>query len=143
MADLGLSAVTERHGNISELMLLGSKIGLDATALGRSSTGWFGSMARMGRAAEDPGGPLPSFDAMANAPVPRPKQETAKGHVPQAGVAGGRRTDDAHADRGVLCHLLGGTVYTAENGQEALALALEVMPQIVITDWLMPVMDGL
>ncbi len=42
-----------------------------------------------------------------------------------------------------LRNLLGCTVYTAENGQEALALALEVMPQIVISDWLMPVMDGL
>jgi two-component system cell cycle response regulator len=43
----------------------------------------------------------------------------------------------------VLCHLLGCTCPHAENGQEALALALEVMPQIVITDWLMPVMDGI
>jgi diguanylate cyclase (GGDEF)-like protein len=34
-------------------------------------------------------------------------------------------------------------VYSAANGQEALALALDVMPQIVITDWMMPVMDGL
>jgi diguanylate cyclase (GGDEF)-like protein len=42
-----------------------------------------------------------------------------------------------------LRNLLGCTVYTAENGQEALALALEVAPQIVICDWLMPVMDGL
>jgi diguanylate cyclase (GGDEF)-like protein len=44
---------------------------------------------------------------------------------------------------GVLRLLLGCTVYTAENGKEALALALQVMPQIVITDWLMPVMDGI
>ncbi|MBL8416575.1 MAG: diguanylate cyclase, partial [Propionivibrio sp.] len=43
----------------------------------------------------------------------------------------------------ILREVLGCTVYTAENGQEALALALEAMPQIVITDWLMPVMDGL
>lgn len=37
----------------------------------------------------------------------------------------------------------GHKVYTAANGREALALALEVMPQVVITDWLMPGMDGL
>ena len=37
----------------------------------------------------------------------------------------------------------GHKVYTAANGREALALALDVMPQVVITDWLMPGMDGL
>ena len=44
---------------------------------------------------------------------------------------------------GVLRQLMGCTVHTAENGKDALAIALEVMPQIVITDWLMPEMDGL
>jgi two-component system cell cycle response regulator len=40
MADLGRSPVAERQRSISELMLLGGKIGLDATAWERSSTGW-------------------------------------------------------------------------------------------------------
>ena len=32
---------------------------------------------------------------------------------------------------------------TASNGKQALAAALETNPQIVITDWMMPEMDGL
>lgn len=37
----------------------------------------------------------------------------------------------------------GNEVITATNGREALALALEKNPQMVITDWMMPEMDGL
>ncbi len=37
----------------------------------------------------------------------------------------------------------GHQVHTAQNGRAALALALEEAPQMVITDWLMPEMDGL
>jgi len=35
------------------------------------------------------------------------------------------------------------TVMTARNGQEALAVAMDYLPHVVIADWLMPVMDGL
>jgi diguanylate cyclase (GGDEF)-like protein len=37
----------------------------------------------------------------------------------------------------------GHRVSSARNGREALAIALEQAPQMVITDWLMPEMDGL
>jgi DNA-binding response OmpR family regulator len=42
----------------------------------------------------------------------------------------------------LLSDIVGPNVHSATNGSEALALALEIMPQIVVTDWLMPVMDG-
>jgi diguanylate cyclase (GGDEF)-like protein len=54
--------------------------------------------------------------------------------------------EDAPLNREIACALLrnlGCQVQTAENGSDALALALEFLPQIVVTDWLMPVMDGL
>jgi diguanylate cyclase (GGDEF)-like protein len=35
------------------------------------------------------------------------------------------------------------TVMTAKNGLEALSVALDFKPHVVLTDWLMPVMDGL
>ncbi len=37
----------------------------------------------------------------------------------------------------------GNEVITASNGEEALKLALENSPQVVIADWMMPAMDGL
>jgi two-component system, cell cycle response regulator len=36
----------------------------------------------------------------------------------------------------------GHTVSTASNGQEALDMALQVDPQVIVTDWVMPHMDG-
>jgi two-component system cell cycle response regulator len=37
----------------------------------------------------------------------------------------------------------GHQVLTAHNGKEALAVALEMNPQMVVTDWMMPEMDGI
>jgi two-component system cell cycle response regulator len=143
MADLGSSPVAERQRSISELMLLGGKIGLDATALGdvfdRVVTQWHAWAELL----KVPAGQLPSFSAMSSAPVPR--SEEASAETPTGKVV--LLVDDDHGERlvtqGLLGDMLGCTVHTANNGQEALALALGVMPQIVITDWRMPVMDGL
>jgi PAS domain S-box-containing protein len=53
-------------------------------------------------------------------------------------------------DDPVVLHMLtkqledaGHQVFTAENGKAALQLALEAKPNIVITDWMMPEMDGI
>ena len=43
----------------------------------------------------------------------------------------------------VLRDALGHVVFSANNGNEGLALAVECQPQIVITDWLMPDLSGL
>ena len=140
MADLGLTTETERHGKLSELMRLGGKIGLDADALGEMFDRVVQHWQEWGELLKLPVAELPTFDAMANAPVPRPEQESPIGK---------RRVllvEDEPTTRmlteAVLRQTLGCNVYTAENGKGALALALEVMPQIVITDALMPVMDG-
>lgn len=45
--------------------------------------------------------------------------------------------------KGILSETLGHTVFTAENGKQGLALALNSVPHVVVTDWVMPVMDGL
>ncbi len=141
MADLGMASEDVRLGNISELMLLAGRFGLDADALGEL----FDRLARQWRewgALLDVLAPeLPDFDSMAKAPAPRPEQVTTVSSMRVLLV------EDEPTSRIVtaaaLRQLLGCEVHTAENGGEALAVALKVMPQIVITDWLMPVMDGL
>uniref|UniRef100_UPI002625F902 GGDEF domain-containing response regulator n=1 Tax=Accumulibacter sp. TaxID=2053492 RepID=UPI002625F902 len=143
MADLGRSAVTERHGSISELMLLGGKIGLDATALGEVFDRVVRQWQEWAELLKVPVGHLPSFDAMANAPVPRPEQDAGVARTRQVVLLVEDDPTTRMMTEGVLSHVLGCTVHTADNGREALALALEVTPQIVVTDWLMPVMDGL
>ncbi|MFT5690223.1 MAG: two-component system cell cycle response regulator, partial [Planctomycetota bacterium] len=54
--------------------------------------------------------------------------------------------DDDPVSLRLLVHQLeiaGHQVFTATNGREALAVALETNPQIVVTDWMMPEMDGI
>ncbi|MCL1465628.1 ATP-binding protein [Argonema galeatum] len=65
------------------------------------------------------------------------------------GYEGARRTilvaDDKWENRSVLVNLLeplGFKVVEAENGQEGLAKAIELNPNLIITDILMPVMNG-
>ena len=53
--------------------------------------------------------------------------------------------DDHRANRAALAALLetaGHQVLAAENGREALAQAREALPELIISDVLMPAMDG-
>lgn len=141
LADLGLAPHAERTSIISELMLLGGKIGLNTQALGdmvdRICTSWleWGSLLNV------PVSGLPPFAKMMDARPP-PSAEALVAASLRVLVV----TDDPDARQlldSVLGSLFGQTVHSAVNGQEALALALALMPQIVVTDRLMPVMDGL
>ncbi len=141
MADLGLANELDRHNKISELMRLGGKIGLDAGTFGELFDRVIQQWRSWGELLKIRAVPVPSFDSMANAPAPRPDRDhwTACKTV--------LLVEDEPTNRmmteALLRNLLGCTVHTAENGRDALALALQVMPQIVISDWLMPVMDGI
>ncbi len=52
--------------------------------------------------------------------------------------------DDRVALRLLVRHLTqeGHSVVTAKDGEEALSLALEIAPDLILTDWMMPKMDG-
>lgn len=141
IADLGLASEVDRHGRISEMMRLGGKIGLDADSLGQLFDRVVAQWHEWGKLLRIPAAQLPSFDKMMKAPAPRPEQGTCTACTRVLLVE-----DDPTScimTKAALRKLLDCTVHTATNGQDALALALEVMPQIVICDWLMPVMDGL
>jgi diguanylate cyclase (GGDEF)-like protein len=83
---------------------------------------------------------------------PRGASEPDARKDPAATVAGERKglrvlaVDDDAVSLRLLSHLLsrdGHTVMKASDGREALALALEHRPQVVVTDWIMPEMSGL
>ena len=141
MADLGLSPEADRHGKISELMCLGGMVGLNTEALAEVFDRVVQQWQEWGELLKVPASHLPSFSTMVSAPVPRPEQEL-KSTCKRVLLVEDEPTTRLKTEA-MLRQLLGCTVFTAENGKEALALALEIMPQIVITDWLMPVMDGL
>ncbi len=54
--------------------------------------------------------------------------------------------DDMPAELELTCQYLttaGHTTFTASNGEEALHKARENRPDLIVTDWMMPVMGGL
>jgi len=141
IADLGVASEVDRYGKVSELMLLGGKIGLDAEGFGALFDGVIEQWQDWGRLLKIRAGAPPRFDRISEAPAPRVE-----------GDASGRErvvllVEDEPMARmrveAMLRTILGCKVHVAENGREALALAVEVHPHIVVVDWVMPVMDGL
>ena len=139
VADLGLVAEGGRNGLISELMRLASQIGLDVDDFGTLVDELIVKWQDWGQLLKVPASALPAFAEMATAPIVSDEANPASLRV--------LLVDDDPTTlmmmSSLLGNLLGHTVFTAANGQEALALAVEKAPQVVITDWRMPVMDGL
>ena len=77
--------------------------------------------------------------AAATAPL---GEEPAMNPRQPAHPGGRRRADLAASSCGPCSSVQGHQVVTASNGHEALARALADPPQMVVTDWMMPGMDG-
>ncbi len=140
LADLSLTPPEQRNPDVAELMLLGGKIGLDADELGalvdHIHTRWHTWSALL----NVPDSAVPSFAEMIATPA------TLPGNPPVAETARVLWIANAPPIRAMLAEILDGmsgqTVHSASDGEEGLALALQLMPQIVIVDSRMPGMDG-
>lgn len=146
IADLCLAADGGRCATTPELLHFGSRLSINAESLGtlceevarawRESTGLL----------DDPAAPTRSF-----AELPRfPAAQAAGDLMPGSGdVAYGMRclvVDDDASMRAILRSLLigaGHEVAEAVDGRQGFEMALELEPQIMVVDWLMPEMDGL
>ncbi len=141
VADLGLAGESERKACTAELLLLGGRIGLDAEQLGATVDDLVQQWRDWGELLRVPASALPSFAHMSAAQAMRDEKHDGAAALRVLLV------DDDPTTRcmmeGVLSGALGHSVVCANNGREALALAVETQPQIVITDWMMPGMDGL
>jgi diguanylate cyclase (GGDEF)-like protein len=121
--------------------LLGGKIGLNADELGASIDELVCSWREWGELLRIPASALPSFAQMSAPQAPRAEERGAARALRVLLV------DDDPTTRAileaVLRDALGHSVICAQSGNEALALAVESQPQIVITDWMMPGLSGL
>jgi diguanylate cyclase (GGDEF)-like protein len=139
LADLGVAEESERNRITAELMLLGGNIGLDSEDLGARVDAIMPQWLEWGALLKVPAACLPPFAKMETSPTPRPPAEQGATAMRILLV------EDSASSRQLLEKILrqdGHTVFSATNGREALSMALEVMPQVVITDWVMPEMDG-
>lgn len=142
LADMGLAPQSQRGAIISELMLLGGEIGLDSAELGSMVDRVLAEWREWTGMLNVPSASLPSFADMAAAPAPR--IEDQQDAPPPIRIL---LVEDEPVTREVMAAMLTGIagrqVHTACNGHEAMAKALEIMPHIIVTDWQMPVMNGI
>ncbi|MCB1984961.1 MAG: diguanylate cyclase [Burkholderiales bacterium] len=141
IADFGVSTQSDRDKQVPKLVFLGGKLSLDTELFGAFIDQVMDEWQAWCELLKIPAIKLPPFDKMVNAPAPR------TGNAEDAISLRVLVVDDDPTNlvymEGVLSGSLGHTVYKANNGEQALSLAMEVTPHVVITDWLMPVMDGL
>lgn len=141
IADLGTAAESERPRRMPELLLCAGRVGLDTDALGEMIDPLFVLWREWGELLDVETGRLPAFAAIAEATPALPAQVGA-GEPLRVLVV-----DDEASVRGLLETMLGQecghVVRSAANGREALAVAVDFRPQVVITDWYMPEMDGI
>ncbi len=142
IADFALTGECERNQHVSQLILLGGKIGLDTETFGAFIDQIIQEWHAWGKILKIAVMDFPhSFQKMMNVSAPRPENATNAASLRILLVE-----DDPSSlilAKELLANVLGHTVFTTSNGQQALALAMEVLPHIVITDWMMPVMNGL
>ncbi len=139
VADLCLAPEAERTVLTSKLMRQAGGLGLDADDFGALVDGLTTQWLEWGSLLNVPTGDLPPFADMA-AP-PKSGDDTSPAALRVLIV------DDDPTVLNLMCSLLGKSlghnVTTATNGKEALAIAVQAMPHVVLTDWFMPVMDGI
>ena len=141
IADLGAAPDSECNERSTQLLLLGSRIGLNADELGVAIDDIVRCWQEWGALLKVPAEALPPFARMSALHAPRPEDRV------QSQVLRVLLVDDDPTTRftleNALAKTLGHAVTCASNGHEALAVAVETLPQVVITDWMMPGMSGL
>lgn len=141
IADLGLAPESEYGNRSAALLLLGGKLGLDADALDHAINELMPRWREWGNLLKVPAAALPTFAQMSAADARRPELSGTPAALRVLLV-----DDDATSRcivESVLRDVLGHTVISAGTGAEALAVAVDAQPHIVITDWMMPGMSGL
>ncbi len=140
VADLGLESPAQWSALTSELMLLGGKIGLDAGDLGEMIDRIVADWRDWSTLFRVPVRDLPPFEKITKAPADA-RDDDSKASSLRVLLVEDEPTNRVLLE-GILAHL-GHQAHSAANGREALAMALDVLPQVVVTDWIMPVMDGI
>jgi diguanylate cyclase (GGDEF)-like protein len=144
LADFCVAREDDRKVRIPELILAAAKTGLEETGLAKLCDETVVQWQDWGKILEVKTHEVPAFEALAEekpAPVPLADGPLPAAQMPLTILA----VDDDRSILMVLEHLLRGlghTVHTAQDGKTALARAVSVRPQIIISDWIMPGLDG-
>lgn len=145
IADICLADDVDRRAMMPKLLLVGSKLSLDSEMLSSLCDGVVGSWREWARQLNVDASEVPPFDELSNPPA---APELSPNGMPNQKAGGSLRVlvvDDDKSMRMLIKILLtraGYEVFEAVDGQQGFEKALEVQPHILITDWMMPEMDG-
>ncbi len=140
LASVCLTRAEERRSYLPELYLSASRLGIDAEQLATITDRIVAEWQSWGKILDVPTQNLPPFAEIAAS-------------LPEAGDSSGAQkgealriliVDDAQSIlqfANAILSAAGHTVAMAESGKAA--LALDFRPQVIITDWVMPEMDGI
>src|SRR5262245_30086168 len=145
-ADLCVTAEGNRSGNWAELERIRVQHGIAEERLAVICDDVAAAWAEWGQMLSVPTYDLPSgTEYRSRERAKTADEELEAAEEPKGGLRILAVDDDVVSLRLLERHLpaAGHSVVTASNGKLALAAALETNPQIVITDWMMPEMDGL
>ena len=147
MADVCLATEAERSYRMFDLLAVAQETKIDTKVLLALCDRVVAEWRDWGKILQVETRVLPPFEELAESAR---SADTEKLAASEASVAAVRLSivvvDDEPAALQKLTKYLasaGHTVYPAKSGQEALGLVVERNPQLVITDWQMPGMDGL
>ena len=142
IADICLAEENARRAMMPSLMLMGSRLSIDAETLYpmcdkvvEEWRAWAAELDVESRA-------VPPFEDLSQAPQSPPVGAVARDEQGLRAIV----VDDEASIRALLVSLLrseGHEVFEATNGRQALEMALELRPQIMVVDWMMPEMDGI
>lgn len=148
LADYCVAREDDRRLLVPDLILSAARLGLDEAMLGKLSDELVVQWKDWGQILEVKTQDVPAFEQMVQ---DRPEQVPPMPVGPAPGATAIQpltilAVDDDRAVLLVLEHLLRGlghTVFTAQDGKTALARAISLRPQIIISDWIMPGLDGI
>ena len=149
LAKVCLADESSRRLLLPQLYVLGARLGIDSETLMALSDRVVAEWQEWGQILSVPTQKLPPFAEMAASLPATPEisgdetmEQTTKAEYPMRILV----ADDDKAVAMFLQKILtdcGHTVAIAANGKEALRLTLEINPQVIISDWVMPEMDGI
>jgi diguanylate cyclase (GGDEF)-like protein len=147
IADVCLAADSERRNMMPRLFMLGSRLSIESEALSTLCDSIATDWAEWGALLNVEAASVPPFEEMS-----RPPDAPALGsdNLMPGGDSFYRMrmlvVDDDATMRKVLTTLLtqcGHEVFSANDGKQGFEMALDLNPQIMIVDWVMPEMDGI
>ena len=142
---LCVSREEDRKHLLPELILAAAKVGIDESALFKLCDEVVAQWREWGKILEVKTHDIASLQAPPpdKSPIPAPESSQAQdGAHPLTVLV----VEDDPSTLLLVEHVLksvGHTVHTAQDGRSGLALAMSIRPQIIISDWVMPELDGM